>query len=77
MARANPFNIASSQFFIMHKDYTGLDGLYAAFGHVIDGMDIVDDLAENTITESDGETVSYENQPVIEFIKVIDEKSKH
>ncbi|HWQ21675.1 MAG TPA: peptidylprolyl isomerase [Clostridia bacterium] len=33
------------QFFIMHGDYTGLDGAFAAFGHVVDGMDVVDKIA--------------------------------
>jgi peptidyl-prolyl cis-trans isomerase B (cyclophilin B) len=33
------------QFFIMHGDYTGLDGTFAAFGHVVEGMDVVDQIA--------------------------------
>lgn len=33
------------QFFIMHGDYTGLDGTFAAFGHVVEGMDVVDEIA--------------------------------
>ncbi|MBR1384536.1 MAG: peptidylprolyl isomerase [Ruminococcus sp.] len=45
MARsANP-NSASSQFFIVHKDATYLDGQYAAFGNVVEGMDVVDEIA--------------------------------
>lgn len=72
MARSSAYNSASSQFFIMHKTSTHLDGQYAAFGHVTSGMDIVDDLAENTpVSDSDG-TVLKANQPVIESIKVID-----
>lgn len=63
---------ASSQFFIMHKDNKGLDGNYAAFGHVTEGMDVVDDIAENTIVEEDGETVLPKNQPVIESIRIIE-----
>lgn len=46
MARLKLPNSASSQFFIMHADYTGLDGDYAAFGRVIEGMDAVDEIAE-------------------------------
>ncbi len=70
MARANDYNSASSQFFIMHADYPSLDGQYAAFGRVTDGMNIVDDIAENTpVTDSNG-TVTKENQPIIESIKI-------
>lgn len=45
MARAMDPNSAGSQFFIMHKDSPHLDGQYAAFGMVIDGMDVVDEIA--------------------------------
>ena len=70
MARSSDYNSASSQFFIMHADGTHLDGQYAAFGHVTDGMDVVDAIAENTPT-SDG-MVAKENQPVIESIVITD-----
>lgn len=50
MARAQDPNSASSQFFICHADATFLDGKYAAFGYVTDGMDIVDKIA-NTETD--------------------------
>ena len=45
MARAQNPNSASSQFFIVHKDSLFLDGQYAAFGKVIEGMDAVDEIA--------------------------------
>ena len=45
MARSQDPNSASSQFFIMHEDGTFLDGQYAAFGHVTEGMDVVDAIA--------------------------------
>ena len=45
MARAMSPNSAGSQFFIMHQDAPHLDGQYAAFGHVVDGMDVVDAIA--------------------------------
>ncbi len=65
-------NSASSQFFIMHKDGDYLDGSYAAFGHVSEGMDVVDKIAENTpVTDSNG-TVLKENQPIIEKIVITD-----
>lgn len=72
MARASDYNSASSQFFIMHKDGDYLDGAYAAFGHVTDGMDIVDKIAENTpVTDNNG-TVLKENQPVIKSVVITD-----
>lgn len=46
MARAMNPNSAGSQFFIMHKNAPHLDGEYAAFGKVIEGMDIVNNIAE-------------------------------
>ena len=49
MARAMNPNSAGSQFFIMHKDAPHLDGEYAAFGKVISGMDVVDEIAETKV----------------------------
>ena len=45
MARSFDPNSASSQFFIMHEDAPHLDGQYAAFGKVTEGMDVVDEIA--------------------------------
>lgn len=45
MARSMMPNSAGSQFFIMHKDAPHLDGQYAAFGKVVEGMDVVDEIA--------------------------------
>lgn len=50
MARAMDPNSASSQFFIMHADAPHLDGNYAAFGHVVEGLEVVDEIA-NTPTD--------------------------
>jgi peptidyl-prolyl cis-trans isomerase B (cyclophilin B) len=46
MARTMDPNSATSQFFIMHKDAPHLDGNYAAFGKAVEGMDVVDKIAE-------------------------------
>lgn len=51
--RADSYNSAGSQFFIMLKDYPALDGDYAAFGKVIEGMDVVDRIAS---VKTNGET---------------------
>lgn len=53
MARAMNPNSAGSQFFIMHQDSPHLDGAYAAFGKVVDGMSVVDEIAEQYTDYSD------------------------
>ncbi len=73
MARgAYSMDSASSQFFIVHKDSTYLDGDYAAFGRVTQGMDVVDKIATETeVYGGNGEVMSY-HQPVITSIKIVD-----
>lgn len=56
MARTMFPNSASSQFFIMHEDAPHLDGQYAAFGKVTDGMEVVDEIAETP--------TGYQDKPV-------------
>ena len=70
MARASDFNSASSQFFIVHKDSTFLDGQYAAFGYVTEGMDIVDAICEGAEPVDDNGTIPAEEQPVITSILI-------
>ena len=53
MARAKNPDSASSQFFIMHADASYLDGQYAAFGKVVEGMEAVDEIAEAETDYSD------------------------
>lgn len=62
------YNSASSQFFIVHQDSPHLDGDYAAFGHVTEGMDIVDKICDDTKVEDDNGSVEKENQPIITSI---------
>lgn len=72
MARSSAYDSASSQFFIVHEDSTYLDGQYACFGYVTEGIEVVDAICEAVpVTDGNG-TVASENQPVIESIKVID-----
>ncbi|MDO4296833.1 MAG: peptidylprolyl isomerase [bacterium] len=72
MARSQSYDSASSQFFIVHEDSLYLDGQYAAFGSVTDGMDVVDAICENVETEDSNGSVAAANQPVIESIKMLD-----
>ena len=53
MARSQMPNSASSQFFIMHKDAPHLDGHYAAFGKVVEGIEVVDEIATTDTDWSD------------------------
>lgn len=71
MARSQDYDGASSQFFIVQEDSTYLDGQYAAFGYVTEGMDVVDKICEDVSVEDQNGTVLPENQPVIESIKVV------
>lgn len=74
MARSQDMNSASCQFFIVHKDSeSSLDGMYAGFGHVTEGMDVVDAIAEADypFTNSYG-FISREAQPVIKSIVIDD-----
>lgn len=71
MARSQMMDSASSQFFIVHKDSTFLDGQYAGFGHVTSGMEVVDAICKNTKVIDDNGTVTKENQPIIEKISRI------
>lgn len=68
MARSQNPNSASSQFFIMHEDAPHLDGSYAAFGKVTNGMDTVDEIAASRVG-FDGQTPLV--APVIKTIEVI------
>ena len=72
MARSQDYDSASSQFFIMHETNDSLDGQYAVFGYVYQGMDVVDKIATSVpVTDNNG-TVEAQNQPVINSIKITD-----
>ncbi|MGN0405719.1 MAG: peptidylprolyl isomerase [Bariatricus sp.] len=72
MARSKDYDSASSQFFIVQSDSLYLDGEYAGFGTVTEGMEIVDQICKDTPVQDSNGTVSAEDQPVIESVKVID-----
>lgn len=73
MPRSSANNSASSQFFIMQKDTTSLDGQYAAFGTVTSGMDIVDKICKDcTDTNQNGVITDKSKQPVISTVMVVD-----
>ena len=72
MARSQDYDSASSQFFIVHQTYPSLDGQYAVFGYVYEGMDVVDQIATSVPVTDDNGTVEAQNQPVITSIKIID-----
>lgn len=72
MARSMDPNSASSQFFIMVEAAPHLDGEYAAFGHVTEGQDIVDQIAKDAQPLDDNGTIAPEDQPVITTVRIID-----
>ena len=72
MARAANPDSASSQFFIVHQDSPHLDGDYACFGYVTEGMDIVGDICTNTKGGDGNGIIPTGNRPVIETIEVVD-----
>lgn len=74
MARSQDFDSASSQFFIVHEDSTFLDGKYAGFGKVTNGMDIVDKICDEAKPTDDNGTISREEQPTIESITYVEDK---
>lgn len=72
MARSQAYNSASSQFFIMQADTPSLDGQYAAFGHVTEGMDVVDAMCEAARPTDNNGTIAAADQPRIASAKMDD-----
>ena len=72
MARSQDMDSASSQFFIVQSDSTYLDGQYAGFGTVTEGMEIVDQICKDVPVQDGNGTVLAGDQPVIESITVAD-----
>ena len=78
MARTSAPNSATTQFFICNADYPSLDGQYAAFGRVVDGMDVVDAITEHgmkyTSYYENGMIYDESKQPVIKSAVIIDNR---
>ncbi len=72
MARSQAPNSASSQFFIVQDDSTFLDGQYAGFGRVTDGMETVDLICKSAQPTDQNGTIPAAEQPIITTIKIID-----
>lgn len=72
MARSLENDSASSQFFIVHKDNPHLNGNYAVFGYVTEGIEIVDQICNNTPVLDGNGTVKDIYQPVINSVRIID-----
>ena len=71
MARSgSSYNSASSQFFIVHEDSIFLDGSYAAFGYVTEGMEVVDQICKEAEPTDNNGTIPSEAQPVIKTITI-------
>ncbi len=70
MARAEDMNSASGQFFIMHKDYPSMDGQYAAFGWVTEGMEIVDRICTEAKPTDNNGSIPVSERPVITHVTI-------
>ncbi|RHR10347.1 peptidylprolyl isomerase [Pseudoflavonifractor sp. AF19-9AC] len=74
MARSNDYDSASSQFFIVQEDASeSLDGKYAVFGYVVDGMEIVDEICSDANPTDGNGSIAPEEQPVITTITITEE----
>jgi len=71
MARSNQPDSASSQFFIVHADSTFLDGAYAVFGYVTEGIEVVDKVCEAAQPIDGNGTIPAAEQPVIKSISIV------
>ena len=71
MARSQSYDSASSQFFIVHEDSTFLDGSYAVFGYVTEGIEVVDKVCTKAKPTDNNGTIPKSAQPVIKSIKIV------
>ena len=76
MARSKANNSASSQFFIVHQDSTFLDGSYAAFGYVTEGMDVVDAICAAAKPTDDNGSIPWDARPVMTSVTIRTENAE-
>ena len=69
MARSDEPNSAGSQFFIVHQKSTNLDNQYTAFGDVVDGMPVVDEIAKTPVSDGNGAVTGV--KPKMTAIKIL------
>ena len=72
MARSQAYNSASSQFFIVQRNFKSWDGQYAVFGYVTEGMEVAEKIAKDAVPIDNNGTIPPEAQPVMESVRVID-----
>ena len=72
MARSQNPDSASCQFFIVHEDSQFLDGQYAAFGYVTEGMEVVDAIYADAVPVDNNGTIPAAAQPTIESISIVE-----
>lgn len=70
MARTSEPDSASSQFFIVHQDSPHLDGDYACFGYVTEGIEVVDTICQTVMPSGGNGAIASEDQPVITTITI-------
>lgn len=73
MIRSNDYDSASSAFSILLNDRTDMDGEYAVFGYVVEGMDVLEDIINNVMADEDG-SIEAENQPIIDSLYIREEE---
>ena len=72
MARSSAPDSASSQFFIVETDSTFLDGEYAVFGYVTEGIEIVEQICADAKPTDNNGSIKKDEQPVMEAVTIID-----
>ena len=70
MARATPYDSGSSQFFIVQQDSPHLNGQYACFGYVTEGIEVVDKVCTSAKPIDNNGTIPKAQQPVINSIRI-------